>query len=112
MTPDENAVRASAEAFLQSYAVLQERLGKDMVGDPVLEIVLHLLSAQRDGRLVTRSMLQERLTISPLTADRYLDLLEARGIVIQLDEGRKDGDATIALTQKATTLLGLVFLES
>lgn len=112
MTLDESPVRVSAEAFLQSYAVLQERLGKDIVGDPVLEIVLHLLTAQRDDRLVTKSMLQDRLTISPLTADRYLDLLEARGIVIQFDEGRKDGHATIALTEKVRVLLGLAFLES
>lgn len=110
MISDDQEARQSVKAFAQTYATLQERLGKDMVDGPALEIILQLLLTGREGGTLSRSDVWDRIARPFATVDRYIDLLEARGLIVVLCDGtRARSEATIALRASATTLLELAF---
>lgn len=110
MIPDDQEAWQSAKVFAQTYATLQEKLGKDMVDGPALEIILQLLLTDSKSGSLRRSDVWDRIERPFATVDRYIDLLEARGLIVVLCDGtRARSEATIALSASATTLLELAF---
>jgi DNA-binding MarR family transcriptional regulator len=73
--------------------------GANLFSEPAWDVLLELYAAKLGMRTMSLSDLAKATGVPPSTTERWVRLLEARGFVASEQEGRRESEARICLTE-------------
>lgn len=100
----------TSRKFCHLLAECEQLLGTELTSNPPMSIGLNLYIAERSGERRSVGELREIVAVPRSTFDRYVHLMEARGL-IETSFMKGSLIQSIELTEKAKTRFGAIFFD-